>query len=174
MIAWWKPDEICRVCIEKGTFLFWDLPFVMFCLFQMSGLIRKMEVRKQWISTPGTHPRQRSLMPRDCFILAMGRNRVSLYFKLGALYLQVLTLSATGSAIQCFSPVPKLEYINHKRHSLTHKRILFICSLFYGVESKEKQAMENKRKLTSRTLHVRDKKPLRARELSSHCSYIRL
>jgi len=69
---------------------------------------------------------------------------------------------------------PEWNMYKHKRHSASHKRVLFICSLLYGVESKEKQATENRRKLTCRTLHARDKTPLRARELSSYWSYIRL
>lgn len=148
-----------------GSSFVYVLPFL-----SMSGLIGKMGVRKLWISTPGTHPRQ-SPMLRDCFILAGGRKRVSLYFKLGVLLFAGTHFATPGSATQCISPIPKMEYVKPQKAFI--KRILFIRSLLYGVESKEKQAMENKRKLTSRTLHVRDKKPISARELSSHWSYIR-
>lgn len=58
------------------------LPFL-----SASGMIWKMGVRKQLISTSVTHPPQRSPMLRGCFILPVERNRVSLCLTLGVLLL---------------------------------------------------------------------------------------
>lgn len=142
--------KISRICLERFiSFLRSSFGLVLHFL-SVSPLIWRAGVEKELVSTP--------VHFKFCFLLFVGTRFIN----------------HRPNCTVHFSYTQSRTCKKNKWHSSSHKRILFICSMLCGVESKEKQAMENKRKLTCRTLHVRDKASRWARELSSCTSYIRL